>query len=121
MDGRRSRCRAQQGQASVEFVALLPLVVLVGAALVQAALFGWGAWSAGGAARAAARAQAIGTPPLPAARAAVAVPLRGGVRVRVEGDGVRVRLRVPGLIAGLSPGALEARSRLRPQHAGAGP
>jgi len=120
MHGRRPGRVDERGQASVEFVAVLPLLVLVGAALVQAALAGWVAWSAGGAARAAARAHAIGSPPLPAARSAVAVPLRGGVRVRVDGEEVRVRLRVPGLLAGLSPGSVGARARLTPQSGPAG-
>lgn len=118
MHGRHPERRGERGQASVEFVALLPLMVLVAAALVQAALGGWAVWSAGGAARAAARAHAIGRPPLPAARAAVAVSLRPGLTVRLDGDAVRIRLRVPGLVAGLSPGTVGARSRFVPQRAG---
>lgn len=118
MHGRDRRRHDERGQAGVEFVALLPLLVLVGAALVQGALAGWTVWSAGGAARAGARAHAIGEAPLAAARSAVAVPLRGGLTVRLEGDAVRVRLRVPGVLAGLSPGTVGARSRFAPQRAG---
>lgn len=118
MHGRDPQRHDERGQASVEFVALLPLLVLLGATLVQSALAGWAVWSAGGAARAAARAHAIGRPPLEAARSAVAVPLRGGLIVRLEGDAVHVRVRVPGLVAGLSPGSAGARSRFVPQRAG---
>jgi len=118
MHGRDRERHCERGQASVEFVALLPLLVLLGAALVQAALAGWVAWSAGGAARAGARAHALGRPPLAAARSAVAVPLRDGLTVRLEGEAIRVRLRVPGLLAGLSPGTVGARSRFVPQRAG---
>ena len=110
--------RAESGQASVELVALLPLIVLLGALLVQGALAGWAQWSAGGGARAAARAQAIGAAPLPAARAAVSRGLQPGVRVRVAGEEVRVRVRIPALVAGLGLGSVEARSRFTPQGAG---
>ncbi len=106
------------GQASVEFVALLPLVVMVGALLVQGALVGWAHWSAGGAVRAAARAHAIGHEPLGPARAAVAGRLRPAVTVRTIGESVEVRVRVPALLPGLHLGAASARSRFTPQGTG---
>ena len=52
--------RGQTGQAAVETVALLPLVVLVGALLWQAAVAGQALWLSAAAARAAARAAAVG-------------------------------------------------------------
>ena len=52
--------RGQTGQASVETVALLPLVVVVGALLWQAVVAGQALWLSGAAARAAARAAAVG-------------------------------------------------------------
>lgn len=103
------------GQASVEFVALLPLVVLVGAVLLQGALAGWAVWSAGGAARAAARAHALGRPVLPAARAAVPAGLRDALVVRREGSAVRVLVRVPALVPWAAPGRVGARARFTPQ------
>ena len=51
--------RREVGQASVETVALLPLVVLVGALLWQAVVAGQALWLSGAAARAAARAAAV--------------------------------------------------------------
>jgi len=52
--------RREVGQASVETVALLPLVVLVGALLWQAVVAGQALWLSAAAARAAARAAAVG-------------------------------------------------------------
>ena len=50
------RLRDAAGQASVEFVALLPLAVLVAGGLWQAVVVGQAVWASAGAARAAARA-----------------------------------------------------------------
>jgi hypothetical protein len=52
--------RSTRGQASVELVALLPLLALNALALWQGVVAAQAAWLAGGAARAAARAQALG-------------------------------------------------------------
>src|SRR5947209_12048116 len=87
--------RDASGQASVELVAILPLIALVVGVLWQAVLAGEAVWSAAGAARAAARAQAVGSDPLVAARGALPDALRSGVRVDPQGGGVRVRLAVP--------------------------
>ncbi|MTD44006.1 pilus assembly protein [Conexibacter sp. W3-3-2] len=108
--------RGQAGQASVELVALLPLIALLAALLVQGALAGWAQWSAGSAARAAARAAAVGSSPQDAARAAVPDGLRRGVRVRPDGEGVRVTVRIPALVPGV--GSVHARARFTPQGAG---
>jgi hypothetical protein len=89
------RLRDPSGQASVELVALLPLLALVVGALWEGVLAGEAVWSAAGAARAAARAQAVGGDPLDAARGAVPGVLRPGIRVTPAGDGVRVRLGIP--------------------------
>jgi pilus assembly protein CpaE len=107
-----SSCR---GQASVETVALLPLVVLVGALLWQGLLAGQAAWLAGSAARGAARAAAVGGDPAAAARAALPGRLERGLRVRVGEAGVRVRVRVPAVVGGGSVLAVSARASLRRQ------
>jgi hypothetical protein len=107
----------QRGQATVELVALLPLVVLLGAGLLQAALAGHAAWAAAGAARAAARAGAVGGDPRDAARAALPARLEPGLRVRRGRNGeVRVSVRVPSP-AGLRLGRVEQRARFVPQGA----
>lgn len=90
--------RSETGQASVELVALLPLMAVLAAMGWQAVVAGHAVWSAGTAARAAARAVAIGGDPAAAARRTVAVSLRSGLRVRRDDDGaVTVLLRVPRL------------------------
>jgi pilus assembly protein CpaE len=103
------------GQASVETVALLPLVVLVCALLWQALLAGQAAWLAGSAAQGAARAHAVGGDPSAAARAALPSRLRRGLVVRAADSGVRVRVRVPAVVGGGTVLVVSARAQLRRQ------
>ena len=106
----------ERGQATVEFVAVLPLVVVVGFAVWQAAVAGQAMWLAGAAARAAARAEAIGAEPEPAARRVLPPRLEDGLRVRApEGGGVSVTLRIPSVVGGGSLGNASARARFVPQ------
>lgn len=107
--------RDQRGQASVELVALLPLLAFVALLLWQAVLLASAAWTSAGAARAAARAQAIGADALRAGRLAVPSELRGGVSVRVVDDGVRVGIAVPVVLTGLHLATIDSRARLPPQ------
>jgi hypothetical protein len=94
-----SLVRAQSGQATVEFVALLPLVAVVGFALWQAMVAGQAAWLAGSSARAAARAGAVGGDPRAAAAGVLPRSLRHGLKVDERGGGtVRVRIGVPSVI-----------------------
>lgn len=90
------RRRRQRGQAAVELVALLPLLILVALVAWQLAAAGY-AWTvASGAARAAARAQEVGAPAREAALAALPAGFARGARVRAGADGsVTVRVRVP--------------------------
>ena len=103
------------GQASVETVALLPLLVLVGAVLWQGLLVGQAAWLAGAAARGAARAQAVGADPRAAARAALPRRLERGLDVRARERDVRVRVRVPALVGGGAVLHVSARAHLQEQ------
>ena len=73
----------QRGQASVELVALLPLVVALLAGLWQAAVAGHAAWAAAGAAQAAARAVAVGADARAAARRRLA-PAAGARAARAH-------------------------------------
>jgi len=109
------RLRDASGQASVELIAIVPLAALVVAVLWQAMLTGQAVWSSAGAARAAARAHAVGGDPLLAARGAVPGSLRRGVRVRTVGDGVRVGVRVPLVLTGVALGSVDASAALPPQ------
>src|SRR3954451_16140726 len=107
--------RDESGQAAVEFVSLLPLVALVVAVLWQAVLAGQAVWSSAGAARAAARAQAVGGDALAAARGALPRSLRSGVRVRADGDAVRIAVPVPLVLAHAHLLTVDARAQLPPQ------
>jgi hypothetical protein len=91
--------RREVGQASVETVALLPLVVLVGVLLWQAVVAGQALWLSGAAARSAARAAAVGADAEAAARGALPPRLEAGLRVRATGAGVRVAVRVPSVVS----------------------
>ena len=77
-------------------VAVLPLVVLVGAIAWQLALAGQAVWLCANAARVAARAEAVGEDRERAARSALPGALEQGLRVeRAGSQAVRVRVRIP--------------------------
>jgi hypothetical protein len=105
-----ARCTRQAGQASVETVVLLPLVVLVGALLWQAVVAGQALWLSSAAARAAARAAAVGADAEAAARAALPPRLESGLHVREQGDGVGVAVRVPSVLTGGSIATVRSRA-----------
>jgi hypothetical protein len=110
------RAPSEQGQASVELVALLPLIVLIGAVLWQAVLAGETAWVAGSAARAAARAQALGKDPAAAARRILPARLARGVHVVARGDGsVTVAIPVPRVLGGGRLATIATQARFVPQ------
>jgi hypothetical protein len=100
-----------KGQASVEFVALLPVLAGFLAVAAQTVVVGWALWSAGNAARAGARAQEVGSDAAAVARRSLPRPLRPGAVIRDE-DGVRVKVRVPALLPGLDLPPVTAASRL---------
>src|SRR5689334_10212768 len=105
-----------RGQASVELVAVLPLVAALLAALWQVALVGYTEWAVGAAARAAARADAVGADPAAAARAHLARSLEDGLRVRsMSGGAVRVAVRIPTLPGVPSLGHARATGHFEPQ------
>src|SRR3954469_810645 len=92
----RVRPRSDAGQASVELVVLLPVVLAVLAVGYQAVLAGQAGWEARVAARAAARAHAFGADPAAAARAHLRAALERGLRVAASDAGdVRVSVRIP--------------------------
>jgi Flp pilus assembly pilin Flp len=106
----------ESGQASVELAALLPLIAVVLAACWQALLAAHTLWSASGAARAAARAAAIGGDVKEAAEAALPRSLERHARISVTGRGeVTVRLRIPRVLPGLELGTVTAHGRYAAQ------
>jgi pilus assembly protein CpaE len=112
------RARAQDGQATVEFLGLLPVLALVALLGWQAVVAGQAAWLAGTAAREAARARALGHDPTVAARRALPGGLRPGLRVTRDGDdGVRVEVAVPVVAGGgrARLGSVGAQARMEPQ------
>jgi hypothetical protein len=103
--------RGEDGQASVEIAAILPLVVLLAALLWQSVVAGQALWLSGAAARAAARAAAVGGDAEAAARGALPPRLEDGLRVRAGSrDGVRVSVRVPSVLTGGSLTTVESRA-----------
>lgn len=92
---------AEQGQASIELVALLPLVVAVALAVLQALAAGLASELAGHAAQSAAVAIAQGRDGAAAARAALPGWARDQVGIEVRGTRVRVRVAPPALVPGL--------------------
>ena len=98
-------------QASVELVAVLPALAVCLMIAAQTVVAGWVLWSAGNAARAGARAEKVGSDAESAARRALPASLRGDAVIR-DGDGVRVKVRVPALIPGTSLPSVSAASTL---------
>ena len=102
---------AGSGQASVEFVGVLPALAVCLILAGQAVSAGWALWSAGVSARAGARAEQVGGDPEATARRTLPGPLRGGAVIRSD-DGVRVRVRVPALVPGIELPTVAASSTL---------
>ena len=89
----------ERAQASAELLGTVPAVLLVAALVWQLVLAGQTAWLCAHAARAAARAEAVGRDGPAAARSALPRSLERGVEVeRRRSGGVRVRVRVPLLL-----------------------
>lgn len=108
----------QDGQAAVELVAVLPIVALLAMALWQLAVAGQAAWLAGAAARAAARAHAVGSDAAGGARAVLPPRLERGLRVRTSTDGtVTVTVGVPLVVGPSTLGTIEGRAHFEPQGA----
>lgn len=92
--------RGEEGTASVELVAVVPILLLAVLAAIQLALAGHSLWSAGMAARAGARATLVGTDATAAARRALPPSLRDGAEVE-SGEEVAVRVPVPRFLPGM--------------------
>jgi hypothetical protein len=97
---------SDRGQGSVEFLAVLPVVLVIALAAAQLLAVGYSSVLAGNAAEAGALALAGGGDPRAAARAAVPGWSPARARVTVEGGEVSVRLRPPTLLRSLT-GELE--------------
>lgn len=108
--------RSQSGQAAVELVCVLPFLALLAMLLWQLAVAGQAAWLSGAAARAAARAHAVGADPSVAARAVLPPRLEQGLRVVKGDDGaVTVTIAVPAVAGTASIGSIDGRAQFQPQ------
>jgi hypothetical protein len=96
------RMEGERGQAAVELLAMLPLVLAVVLALAQLLAVGYSSVLAGNAAEAGALALAGRGDPSAAARAALPGWSRARARVSVAGGEVKIRLRPPTLLNALS-------------------
>jgi hypothetical protein len=104
----------EEGTASVELVAAIPLLLLALAVAAQIALAGQALWSASVAARAGARAALVDGDPKAAARQALPPSMRDGAVVEEDGDdeGVAVKVPVPILLPAMPAVKVGARSGL---------
>lgn len=94
-------CRADRGQAAVELVALLPLLVVVALGVLQALAAGIAHELAGHAAQSGAVAIAEGRDGAAAVRAALPGWADSRLDVAVDGTRVRVRVTPPSLLPGI--------------------
>jgi hypothetical protein len=103
----------ESGQASAELAALLPVVAAVLGIAWQVVVGGHATAAAATAARAAARADAVGADPREAARRHLPARLERGLRVhRTASGAVTVSVRVPAVAGGISLGSVKATARL---------
>lgn len=108
--------REEGGQATVELIALLPCIAALLAAVWQLALLGYAEWAASAAARAAARAHAVGSDPARAARDHLSASLEAGLHVSADSGGdVHVAVRVPRLPGLPRLGHVHATAHFEPQ------
>ena len=108
--------RADDGQAAVELVAVLPVVMLIAAVVWQMAITGHTAWLSSHAARAAARAETVGKDGRAAARSVLPRGLERGLRLEHRASGrVSVKIRVPLLLhRWRAPASVSASAALGP-------
>jgi pilus assembly protein CpaE len=86
----------ERGQAAVEFVAVLPFLMVAALVAWQLVLVGHVAWDTAGAARSGARAAVVGRDAGAAARSALPRSLRADTRVGRAGvHGVKVSVPIP--------------------------
>jgi hypothetical protein len=98
MDLASRAMRSERGQASVELVAALPFVLLVGALVWQCALAGHTAWLAAHAARAGARAEIVDGDVRGAVRSALPDGLEHGLELERRDGRVGVSVELPLLL-----------------------
>jgi hypothetical protein len=111
--------RSQAGQAAAELVAVVGILLIILLAVGQLAIAGYALWSAGSAARAAARAAEVGGDAEAAARSALPGWLERRARIEI-GDPIEVRLTAPALLPGAPSIPISAETRFGPAEVGDG-
>jgi Flp pilus assembly protein TadG len=104
--------RSDDGQATVELVALLPLLAALAVGGWQVAVAGHAIWSASAAARAASRVAAIGGD---AGEAARRVAGRRATLRDAGGGAVRVTVPIPAVTGGADLASFSTTARFEPQ------
>jgi pilus assembly protein CpaE len=108
----RSAVRAETGQALVESLGMIPLLLIVFFAVWELALVGYTDVLASNSAREASRAWAVGEPCRPPAEKPLPSAWRDGMRTEMLADGVRVTLKVPFVLPWMkSPFSITDRKR----------
>jgi pilus assembly protein CpaE len=103
----------EDGQATVELLGIVPVLLVAGLVVWQLVLVGHTAWMSAHAARAAARAELVGADAPAAARSTVPEGLESGLEVEHDGEATRVRVPVPVVHTGWrAPIKLAARASL---------
>jgi hypothetical protein len=100
----RRRHRGDRGQATVEAIALAPVIVAIGLAILQLLAVGYASVLAGNAAEAGALALAAGTDAREGARRSLPGWSRARARVEVDGGRVEVHLKPPSPLKALADG-----------------
>ena len=98
------RMSSARGQATVETIALVPLLLIVGLGLMQLLAVGYASVLAGSAAEAGALALAGGRDPRVAAREALPGWSDARAKIAVEGGRVEIHLRPPSPLHALAEG-----------------
>lgn len=92
----------QSGQASIELIAGLPVLLMAGGLALQLLLVGYSVSLADGASQAGAVAAASGVDPVQASRAALPTWAHDRAKVEIRGSRVEVRLEPPTAVPGLA-------------------
>lgn len=108
-----SRTADEGGQAAVELVVIVPLLLALLAVVAQLAVAGYALWSAGDAARAGARAKRVGGDAKAAALSALPGWLEPGAEIDAAGP-VEVRVEAPAVLPGVPAIPLSAATALDP-------
>ena len=107
----------EEGQASAELIAIVPLLIVSALALAQTLVACWALLSAGEAARTAARIAHVGGDAEEAADKALPNLLEPA-DVEVEGSSVRIEVRAPALLPGVPKIPVSASAALDPEGGG---